>query len=104
MVRKYWGEPLKLGLDLRGGVHFLMEVDTETALSNRQNGTLLDIRRKLRDEKIRYNSIFVEKDQTIKLKVTDEAVFESATELLEDNYPQFVIGYTEVGDQFNFSL
>ena len=98
------GEPLKLGLDLRGGVHFLMEVDTETALSNRQNGTLLDIRRKLRDEKIRYNSLFVEKDQTIKLKVTDEAVFESATELLEDNYPQFVIGYTEIGDQFNISL
>ena len=98
------GEPLKLGLDLRGGVHFLMEVDTETALSNRQNGTLLDIRRKLRDEKIRYNSLFVEKDQTIKLKVTDEAVFESATELLEDNYPQFIIGYTEAGDQFNISL
>jgi len=98
------GEPLKLGLDLRGGVHFLMEVDTETALNNRQNGTLLDIRRKLRDEKIRYNSLFVEKDQTIKLKVTDEAVFESATELLEDNYPQFVISYTEVGDQFNISL
>ena len=98
------GEPLKLGLDLRGGVHFLMEVDTETALSNRQNGTLLDIRRKLRDEKIRYNSLFVEKDQTIKLTVTDEAVFESATELLEDNYPQFVIGYTQAGDQFNISL
>ena len=98
------GEPLKLGLDLRGGVHFLMEVDTETALSNRQNGTLLDIRRKLRDEKIRYNSLFVEKDQTIRLKVTDEAVFESATELLEDNYPQFVIGYTQAGDQFNISL
>ena len=51
------GEPLKLGLDLRGGVHFLMEVDTKTALSNRQNGTLLDIRRKLRDEKIRYLSL-----------------------------------------------
>ena len=98
------GEPLKLGLDLRGGVHFLMEVDTETALSNRQNGTLLDIRRKLRDEKIRYNSLFVEKDQTIRLKVTDEAVFESATDLLEDNYPQFVIGYTQAGDQFNISL
>ena len=98
------GEPLKLGLDLRGGVHFLMEVDTETALSNRQNGTLLDIRRKLRDEKIRYNSLFVEKDQTIRLKVTDEAVFESATELLEDNYPQFIIGYTQAGDQFNISL
>ena len=33
--------PMKLGLDLRGGVHFLMQVDTETAIKNRQNGTLL---------------------------------------------------------------
>ena len=32
--------PMKLGLDLRGGVHFLMQVDTETALRNRQDGTL----------------------------------------------------------------
>jgi len=103
-LKNIGGEPLKLGLDLRGGVHFLMEVDTETALSNRQNGTLQDIRRKLRDEKIRYNSLFVEKDQTIKLKVTGETIFESATELLEDNYPQFSITYAESGDQFNISL
>ena len=103
-LKNIGGEPLKLGLDLRGGVHFLMEVDTETALSNRQNGTLQDIRRKLRDEKIRYNSLFVEKDQTIKLKVTGETIFESATELLEDNYPQFSITYVESGDQFNISL
>ena len=39
-------EPMKLGLDLRGGVHFLMEVDTKAALNNRQNGTLQDIKRK----------------------------------------------------------
>jgi len=103
-LKNIGGEPLKLGLDLRGGVHFLMEVDTKTALSNRQNGTLLDIRRKLREEKIRYNSLFVEKDQTIKLKVTQESVFDKATELLEDNYPQFAISYTEVGNQFEISL
>lgn len=103
-LKNIGGEPLKLGLDLRGGVHFLMEVDTKTALSNRQNGTLLDIRRKLREEKIRYNSLFVEKDQTIKLKVTQESVFDKATELLEDEYPQFAISYTEVGNQFEISL
>ena len=103
-LKNIGGEPLKLGLDLRGGVHFLMEVDTKTALSNRQNGTLLDIRRKLREEKIRYNSLFVEKDQTIKLKVTQESVFDKATELLEDNYPQFAISYKEVGNQFEISL
>ena len=42
---------MKLGLDLRGGVHFTMEVDTEAAIKNRQNGTLQDIRRRLREEK-----------------------------------------------------
>ena len=103
-LKNIGGEPLKLGLDLRGGVHFLMEVDTKTALSNRQNGTLLDIRRKLREEKIRYNSLFVEKNQAIKLKVTQESVFDKATELLEDEYPQFAISYTEVGNQFEISL
>ena len=103
-LKNIGGEPLKLGLDLRGGVHFLMEVDTKTALSNRQNGTLLDIRRKLRGEKIRYNSLFVEKDQAIKLKVTQESVFDKATELIEDNYPQFAISYKEVGNQFEISL
>ena len=103
-LKNIGGEPLKLGLDLRGGVHFLMEVDTQKALNNRQNGTLLDIRRKLREEKIRYNSLFVEKDQAIKLKVTQESVFDKATELLEDEYPQFAISYTEVGNQFEISL
>lgn len=103
-LKNIGGEPLKLGLDLRGGVHFLMEVDTQKALNNRQNGTLLDIRRKLRGEKIRYNSLFVEKDQAIKLKVTQESVFDNATELLEDNYPQFTISYTEIGNQFEISL
>ena len=103
-LKNIGGEPLKLGLDLRGGVHFLMEVDTQKALNNRQNGTLLDIRRKLRGEKIRYNSLFVEKDQAIKLKVTQESVFDKATELLEDNYPQFTISYTEAGNQFEISL
>ena len=45
-------EPMKLGLDLRGGVHFLMEVDTAAAIKNRQNGTLQDIKRRLREENL----------------------------------------------------
>ena len=39
-LRDIGGEPMKLGLDLRGGVHFLMQVDTEAAIKNRQNGTI----------------------------------------------------------------
>ena len=85
------GKPMKLGLDLRGGVHFLMEVDTEAALTNRQNGTIQDLKRKLREEKIRYSSLFVDKDQIIKLKSATQSNLESSLKLIKDNYSQFDI-------------
>lgn len=49
--------PMKLGLDLAGGVHFLLEVDTASALEKRQTMTADDFKEKLRKEKIRYISI-----------------------------------------------
>lgn len=51
------GEPMKLGLDLRGGVHFLMEVDMETALGKLQEQNVESLRTLLRDEGIPYSSI-----------------------------------------------
>ncbi|GGY67300.1 protein translocase subunit SecD [Cellvibrio zantedeschiae] len=49
--------PMKLGLDLAGGVHFLLEVDTASAVEKRQTITADDFKEKLRKEKIRYTSI-----------------------------------------------
>jgi preprotein translocase subunit SecD len=49
--------PMKLGLDLAGGVHFLLEVDTDSALEKRQTMNADDFKEKLRKEKIRYISI-----------------------------------------------
>ncbi len=51
------GEPMKLGLDLRGGVHFLMEVDMEAALGKLQEQNVDSLRTLLRDEGIPYSSI-----------------------------------------------
>ena len=84
------GEPMKLGLDLRGGVHFLMEVDTEAAIKNRQNGILQDIRRRLREEKIRYTNAFVDEDLSIMLSFNSEANKDSADAFITENYPQFL--------------
>ncbi len=84
------GEPMKLGLDLRGGVHFLMEVDTEAAIKNRQNGILQDIRRRLREEKIRYTNAFVDEDLSIMLSFNSETNKESADAFITENYPQFL--------------
>ena len=90
-LKNIGAQPMKLGLDLRGGVHFLMEVDTVTSLINRQNGTLQDLKRKLRDNKIRYLSLLVDKDQSIRLKSKTQTDLDSAIDLIEKNYQQFFI-------------
>ena len=71
--------PMKLGLDLRGGVHFLMQVDTETAIKNRQDGTLQDLRRRLREEKIRYSQANVDSDSSIYLKFNSPDILETVS-------------------------
>ena len=50
-------EPMKYGLDLRGGVHFLMEVDTESVITDRLENLETDVKRQLRSEKLRYKSV-----------------------------------------------
>ena len=81
--------PMKLGLDLRGGVHFLMQVDTQTAIKNRQNGTLQDLRIRFREEKIRYNQALVQDNSSILLKFNNIESKEKAEEFIKDNYTQF---------------
>jgi preprotein translocase subunit SecD len=51
------GSPMKLGLDLRGGVHFLMEVDMGEAIRKMEEAKIADFRSQLREEKIRYAGI-----------------------------------------------
>ena len=90
--------PMKLGLDLRGGVHFLMQVDTETALRNRQDGTLQDLRIRFREENIRYNQASVEDDSSIFLKFNNFQAKEKAEEFIIDNYTQFNLPLTSNGE------
>ena len=56
-LRKIGGKPMTLGLDLQGGVHFLMQVDMDTARSQQLDRYVDDIRAVLRDEGIRYISV-----------------------------------------------
>jgi len=56
-LRMIGGKPLTLGLDLQGGVHFLMQVDMDTARSQQLDRYVDDIRAALRDERIRYVSV-----------------------------------------------
>ena len=79
------GAPMKLGLDLRGGVHFLLEVDLDSALTNRLEADLLNIKTELREERIRYGSFSV-KGRQIVGQFRDEEQVERASALLRANY------------------
>ena len=59
------GTPMKLGLDLSGGVHFLLEVDLDSALETRLEGDMQDIKKGLREQGIRYKTFKVKGQQII---------------------------------------
>jgi len=61
----FGAEPMNLGLDLRGGVHFLMEVDMDAAVKQALNSYSSEFRTLLRDERIRYKKIQIELDNVI---------------------------------------
>ena len=68
-LRSMNAQPMYLGLDLRGGLHFLMEVDTELVLSQAMESNANDIRGALRKKKIRYLSVRDSKEKiTVKLR------------------------------------
>ncbi len=67
-LRALGGEPMYLGLDLRGGVHFLLQVDMDTAEKQVQNANIKGLRSYLRGEKIRYSAIIEGPDNTILIK------------------------------------
>lgn len=68
-LRSMNAQPMYLGLDLRGGLHFLMEVDTELVLRQAMESNANDIRGALRKKKIRYLSVRDNKEQvTVKLR------------------------------------
>ena len=79
------GQPMKLGLDLRGGVHFLLEVDLNAALTTRLEGDLQDIKAALRDERIRYRA-FDLKGLQIVGQFRDAEQVAKATALIRANY------------------
>ena len=79
------GSPMKLGLDLSGGVHFLLEVDLDSALNTRLEGDLQEVKSSLREEKIRYRS-FELKGQQIIGRFRNEQQVEQAANLIRANF------------------
>ena len=77
--------PMKLGLDLRGGIHFLMEVDIDSAVANRMEFYTTALKRKLREEKIRG---FVKlEDGRLRGKFKTEELSDKAASVVRKEFP-----------------
>ena len=79
--------PMYLGLDLRGGVHFLMQVDMRAALRQAVDTYASDARTALRDKRIRFAALTRETDG-VRLTVPDEATAQAARTLLSERLPR----------------
>ncbi|HMO44514.1 MAG TPA: protein translocase subunit SecD [Rubrivivax sp.] len=93
--------PMYLGLDLRGGVHFLMQVDMKAALTKKADSLAGDARTLLRDKNIRHAGITREGDG-LELRFRDRDTLVAAQRLLADQLPD--LQWSEASDGSDFKL
>ena len=98
-MRNLGMHPLNLGLDLRGGVHFLMEVDMDEAMKKMRTQLTNDFRTELRNRGIRLSGVKSENDYVV-VEFKDEAVRDEAQKVLADNHKDFKVVSQDIGDKF----
>ncbi|WP_072032281.1 MULTISPECIES: protein translocase subunit SecD [Erwinia] len=84
-------EPMKLGLDLRGGVHFLMEVDMDTALGKLQEQNIDNLRSDLRDKSIPYTNVRKTDNYGMEIRFRDAQARDDAVSYLTGRHRDLVI-------------
>ncbi|WP_407409289.1 protein translocase subunit SecD [Acinetobacter sp.] len=87
-LQKIGAKPMKLGLDLRGGVHFLLEVDMDKAISQRMETSATDLRRQLRDNNIKFNSLSLN-NNTLTVQFANNDDRSAAMDFLRRNGNEF---------------
>ncbi len=105
-LRAIGGKPMYLGLDLRGGVHFLMQVDTDAAIANAEERYVSDFRSLLRSEKVRYLTIKRNARGGIDIKFRDAATRARAEELIRKEYRNLLVDERDSDNAYylNFKL
>jgi preprotein translocase subunit SecD len=88
--------PMYLGLDLRGGVHFMLQVDMQAALSKRAESLAGDIRTTLREKNVRHSGIS-RVGQTIDIRFRDAATAESARRIIQEQFAELTTVETPEG-------
>jgi preprotein translocase subunit SecD len=95
------GSPMKLGLDLRGGVHFLMEVDMNAAMEKLMAQEEDAIRTELREDSLRYSSIRIIDNQRIEAAFRNQESATQALNVLKSKHVDMAFTSQEVSGRFN---
>jgi preprotein translocase subunit SecD len=91
--------PMYLGLDLRGGVHFMLQVDMAAALQRRLDVIGSDVRSALREKDVRHGGIS-RSGNTIEVRARDAATLEAARDVVLDQFPDLVEGPAATDGEF----
>lgn len=86
----YGGQPMKLGLDLSGGVHFKLEVDVDAAIERRMEYYVNDTKRALREDRIR-GLVRLNPEGKLEARFQTEALREQARKIIDENSPELII-------------
>lgn len=95
--------PMKLGLDLQGGVHFLLQVDVDSVMQQRVEGDLRGIGQSLREERIRYSGITRKANNQIVLQFNNEEAMDAAYSFVSRRYNEFTWDKQKQGETYNLN-
>jgi preprotein translocase subunit SecD len=95
-------QPMYLGLDLRGGVHFMLQVDMQAALTKKAESLAGDLRLMLREKNIRHGGIS-RNGQSIEIRLRDQATLDAASRLIQDQFADLQTTGAPDGSEFKLS-
>ena len=95
-------QPMYLGLDLRGGVHFMLQVDMQAALTKKAESLAGDLRLVLREKNIRHGGIS-RNGQSIEIRLRDQATLDATSRLIQDQFADLQTTGAPDGNEFKLS-
>ena len=98
-LRRIHAAPMYLGLDLRGGVHFMLQVDMQAALTKRAESLAGDLRLAMREKSLRHGGIS-RNGQAVELRVRDQATADATRTLLQEQFPDLQARVEAEGSEF----
>ena len=91
-------QPVSLGLDLKGGVHFLLQIDTENVRKSRANQLETNLRNFLIDNGVRYSNV-INDNSEVKFILINKNINTQTLDALSDTFSDYDISLLEEGEQ-----